>query len=280
MVARPRVSVLCKAYNISDDTLIEFLYSKGYHDLHLNSLLDEKAIRLTQHEFQSDKTVKDKVRGNTTIQFTNPKPSTAATTTTNNKNQQATIKTYREPVLHLKNNLFNRQKIQISLKGYQTLASNFEDNEAINICGKMSSSFTRNLCKQLYNPSANRQLLLYQIHHIANKALKIFGSKILTFIYGLRNLNFKNQTASEIKTYTKVIPDFPILSFDTGNPTFKISFFVKQTKKDNKLKADIRLFAPKTYEEIGTIDEEGYVMAKFDKFKPQTNFILPSNQRQ
>lgn len=278
LVGRPRVSVLCKAYNISDDTLVNFLFSKGYRDLNLNSLLDENAIKLIQHQFQSDKTVKDKVRGFTTIQFANPKPSTAIPTATNNKKQEVVIKTYRQPVLHLTNNLFNRQKVQIVLKGYQTIASSFEDNEAIIICSKMSSSFTRNLCKQLYNPKANRQLILYQIHHIANKALRIFSGKILTFIYGLRNLNFKNQTANEIKTYTKVIPDFPILSFDTGDAAFKISFFVKQTKKDNKLKADIRLFASETYEEIGNIDEEGYVMARLDKFQPQLNLFYQATQ--
>lgn len=265
LVGSPRVSVLCKAYNISVDTLIDFLHSKGYRDLNLNSLLDENAIRPIQNQFQSDKFAKDKVRGNTTIQFTNPKPSIPIQKTATINNEEGMAKTYREPILHLTSNLFNKQKVQVALEGYQTIASSFQDNEAINICSKMSSSFTRQLCKQLYNPISNHQLILYQIHHIANNALSIFGGKILTFIYGLRNLNFKNQTADEIQTYKKVIPSFPILSIKTSNTTFKISFFVKQTNRNGKLKSDIRLFAPKTYEQIGTIDEEGYVRAKLQK---------------
>lgn len=235
-------------------------------------------MKLTQNQFQSDKFAKDKVRGNMTIQFTNPKPSVPIQKTANTNNEDGGIKTYREPILHLTSNLFNKQKVQIALKGYQTIASVFQDNEAINICSKMSSSFTRQLCKQLHNPKSNRELILYRIHHIANKALSISGGKILTFIYGLRNLNFKNQTASEIRMYKKAIPDFPILSFETGNTAFKISFFVKHTNKGGKLKSDIRLFAPKTYEEIGTIDEEGYVMARLQKFKPQLTLFYQATK--
>lgn len=269
IIARPRVIAVCKAYNIADDTLLDFLRSKGYRNLNPNSLLDTNALKLIDQNFQSDKIAKDRVRGKTTIEFINPK-ATLSTKQENDKQiNDGEIKLNREPVLHLTHDIFNRPKQQITFKGYPVLSSNFNDNEAINICSKMSSSFTRNLCKQLHNPKANRQLIIYQLHHIANKAHKIFGGKILTFIYNLRNLNFKNKTASEIKTYTKVIPDFPIISFDTGSTSFKISFFVKQTKKNDRLKADIRLFAPKTYEQVGIIDEEGYVMTRLVKFKPQ-----------
>lgn len=278
IITRPRVIAVCKAYNIADDTLLDFLNSKGYRNLNPNSLLDNDALKLIDLQFQSDKIAKDRVRGKTTIEFINPKPTQTISSANDKKIKEAEIKLYREQVLHLTSDLFNKSKQQVKFKGYPVVSSNFSDNEAINICSKMSSSFTRNLCKQLYNPKSNRQLLIYQIHHIANKAHKIFGGKILTFIHSLRNLNFKNQTASEIKTYTKVVPDFPIISFDTGNTSFKISFFVKQTKKDNKLKADIRLFAPKTYEQIGIIDEEGYIMAKLEKFKPQLTLFYQATK--
>lgn len=278
IIARPRVIALCKAYNIADNTLLNFLKSKGYGHLNPNSLLDTQALKLIDQEFQSDKAAKDKVRGKTTIEFINLKTTPSIKSQTNTQIKEAELKAYREPVLHLTYDIFNQPKQKISFKGYQTFTSNFNDNDAINVCSKMSSSFTRKLCKQLYNPKANQQLILYQIHHIANNALTIFGSKILTFIHGLRNLNFKNQTASEIQTYKKVIPDFPIISFDTANTSFKISFFVKQNKKDNKLKADVRLFAPKTYEEIGAIDEEGYVMSKLEKFKPQLTLFYQATK--
>lgn len=278
IIARPRVIAVCKAYNIADDTLLDFLMSKGYRNLNPNSLLDTDALKLIDQTFQSDKIAKDRVRGKTTIEFINPKTSSGTNVPSNTQVENAEIKLYREPVLHLTHDIFNQQKQNIILKGYPVLSSNFSDTEAMNICSKMSSSFTRNLCKQLHNPKANRQLIIYQLHHIANKAYKIFGSKILTFIYNLRNLNFKNKTASEIKTYTKVVPDFPIISFDTGSASFKISFFVKQTKKNDKLKADIRLFAPKTYEQIGFIDEEGYVMTRLEKFRPQLTLFYQASK--
>jgi hypothetical protein len=278
MIARPRVSVLCKTYNVSDETLLEFLESKGYYYLNLNSLLDENAVALIQSQFQRDKVVRDKVRGNTTVKFTNSKIPEAVKASDSAKNdrsksKQNEVQTFREPVLHLTTNLFRNQKSLISYKKMEPIKSNFKDDEAINICSKMSSSFTRNLCKQLNNSKVNRQLILYQIHHIANSALKVFGGKILTFIHGLRNLNFKNKTADEIKTYSKVVPDFPIISFDTGSSSFKISFFVKQVSK-NKLQPDIRLFASKTFEEVGAIDEEGYVLTRLNKFKPQLTLFF------
>lgn len=277
ITARPRVFVVCKAYNIADDTLLDFLKSKDYHNLNPNSLLDTDALKLIDQNFQSDKIAKDRVRGKTTIEFINPKVTQSKKQANDKQINDGEVKLLREPVLHLTHDLFNRPKQQVSFKGYSTLSSNFSDIEAINICSKMSSSFTRNLCKQLYNPKANRQLIIYQLHHIANKAHKIFGGKILTFIYNLRNLNFKNKTASEIKTYTKVVPYFPIISFDTGSTSFKISFFVKQIKND-RLKADIRLFAPRTYEQVGIIDEEGCVLTRLEKFKPQLTLFYQATK--
>jgi len=269
IVTRPRVAAVCKVYNIAEETLFDFLKASGYGILNSNSLLDTQALKFIDQQFQSDKITKDRVRGNTTIDFINPKVDLNNKTSNTQQTKETGSRLYREPVLHLTNDIFNHIKQSIFLKGYKTLVSNFNDDEAINICSKMSSSLARRLCKQIYNPYSNKQLVLYQIHYIANKTLYIFGSKIMTFIYGLRNLNFKNQTADAIQTYKKVIPGFPILSFETNNTSFKISFFAKKNKGDDNLKPDIRLFTYKKFEEIGVIDEEGYIMSKLEKFKPQ-----------
>ena len=289
VTGRPIGFIVCKAYNISGDRLLDFLKSKGYKNLNRNSLIDSEALKLVNSQFMRDKIAKDKIRGQTKIEFVNPN------------------KFHREPVLYLHENIFEKIKQQIKFKNYLLQNSNFTDTEAINICSKMSSSFTRSLCRQLHNPKTNRQLILYRLHYIVNKALKLFGGKILTFIYHLRNLQFKNQAANEIKTYNRVIPDFPIISFDIGATSFKISFFLKQNelprrrasgyrskifvfapegrgieplviKKENRLKTDIRLFAPKTYEEIGAIDEEGYVLIKLEKFKPQLSLFYQATK--
>lgn len=272
IAVRPRIIAVCKAYNIAHFKVFNFLEARGYQNLNANSLLDANALQLVIQNFRSGK------RGKIVNKFIDPKTTLDSKSTEDNSSKEIDLDKNKQPVLHLVHDIFKKSKQDLYLKGYQTLSSNFSDKEAINICSKMSSSFTRKLCKQLYDSKVNRKLILYQLHYIANKALRIFGSKILTFIYALRNLNFKNQTASEIQTYAKVIPDFPIISFDTGNTLFKISFFVKRREKEKKLRADIRLFAPTTYEEIGTIDEEGYIMGKLEKFKPQLTLFYQSTK--
>lgn len=85
------------------------------------------------------------------------------------------------------------------------LKSFFTDQEALNICERMSSSFTRRLCKEYsqYPIGKKKQESLFQLHYIANKACKIYGGEILSFILNLRKLNFKNITAKEVSTYKK-----------------------------------------------------------------------------
>lgn len=269
IITRPRVIAVCMAYNIGDETLLDFLKGKGYKNLNKNSLLDAKALDFISKEFESDKSIKDKLRGQTAIEFIdvittiNPKFKSV------NKIEEVAIQTSTEPALYLIDDIFNQIKQKILYKNYPILLSNFSDTEAINICSKMSSSFTRNLCNQVNTSRGKRQLIIYQLHYIANRSRDIFGSKILTFIYGLRNLKFKNQTANEIQIYSKVVPSFPIFSFNSGHSNLKISFFIKQIKKNNKLRADIRIFDSKEFEEIGVIDEDGYVIGKLEKFKPQ-----------
>lgn len=216
-------------------SIIDFLHSHGYKNIDLYTILDEKTQTLIDSYFQ----------------------------------------TFREPILHLTTNFFDKPKATITFNGLPPIRTHFTDEQAIGICSKMSSSFTRNLCRQLSNPRENRKKILYQLHYIANKALNIYGGKMLTFIYQLRNLNFKNTTAIEVQTYSKVIPDFPLISFDVGQDSFCISFFAKQIRP-NKIIPDIRLFTSRSFEEIGLIDEEGYIFYKLSKFKPRLTLFFES----
>ena len=55
---------------------------------------------------------------------------------------------------------------------------------------------------------------------------------------------------------------------------------MKYNKKSKNLQPDIRLFSFKNHEEIGYIDEEGYVMTKLEKFKPQLNLFYEATRGQ
>src|SRR3982750_4608302 len=58
----PRLMAAAKEFNIGKDTLIEFLYGKGFSkdDLKPTSKLTEEMYRSLQSEFQSDKAAKMK----------------------------------------------------------------------------------------------------------------------------------------------------------------------------------------------------------------------------
>jgi len=229
LTERPRVINVCKIYNISPDTLMKFLQNIGYTNLSNTTLLSNEILILIDKEFQDYKNDKDKIRGKTKVNFVNLKSNFPVTKQIKINPPDLTKETlFKHKVLHLDSNIFGIQKQEICYKNFQVIQSNFSDAEAINLCTKMCSSFTRNLCNQLNNTKNNKPLLIYQIHAIVNKALILFGGKILTFIYSLRNLQFKNKTASEIKNYDKVIPDFPIISFTSDNASFKISFFIRR----------------------------------------------------
>lgn len=262
IIVRPRVRAVCKTYNIGFDTLVDFLKEIKYREVNENSLLDSEVLILIEKHFNSDKNIKDQNRGKTNVEFIKPNINSGFDKSIVEKEIEK-----REPLLPLKIDLFSRNKHEVIYKQYPKILSKFNDTEVYNLCSKMSSSFARKLCKQLDKSKSNKQLILYQLHFISNKALQIFGGKILSFIYSLRPLKFKNSSAIEVQTYSKVIPGFPILSFQTENSSFKISFFVKQDKK-NKLKADLRIFSSKNFEEVGSFDEDGYVLYKLEKFKP------------
>lgn len=272
---RPRIGSICKLYNVGDSTLIEFLIEKGYSNLSIHTSLTENALKIIKEEFIEFKNQKDKVRGVTEVNFIDNK----LTKSSIESNAETEDVYESEPILCLANNIFQDIKKEIQYSNFPKLFTNFTDNQAIDVCSKLTSSFARNLCSKLNTSNGKRELILYQLHYIANKALKIFGGNILTFICQLRKLRFKTQTANEIKTYSKVIPDFPILSFKySPSDSLKISFFLKRTN-NNDLKPYIRVFSSKTFDEIGYLDERGYIHARLERFRPQLSMFCVAQQK-
>ena len=272
-----RVINVCKVYNISTDTLIKYLRGLGYENISITTSLNDEILSQIDKEFQQHKNIKDKIRGKTEVNFITPIENSTSPVLKPKVITEEPI--YKHQVLHLENNLFTDPKQEIIYKKFPKIESYFTDNEAINLCNKMTSSFTRDLCGKLNNPKYDKALLIYQIHSIANKALWYFGGKILTFIIGLRKLQFRNQTAFEIKHYKNVIPDFPMISFVSDNASFKISFFLKRNKQTNNYRPDIRLYSSKNYEQIGAIDEEGYVISRIEKYRPQINLFYEATRQ-
>lgn len=176
-------------------------------------------------------------------------------------------------VLPLEGNLFEKIKTEISYKNLPKFYSNFTDLEALNICRKMTSSFTRKLCLEYDRVNSNRNEILYQLHYIANKALGIYGGRLLTFIYSLRRINYKYLGDAEVSKYFNVLPDFPLLKFNTIRGSIEFSFFNYKCSKTNKIIPDLRSYI-ENRSSIEAIDINGYIIKRLELVNPKFQFFL------
>lgn len=164
-------------------------------------------------------------------------------------------------------NEFSKAIKYISFRGLESFNSNFTDEQAIRICSKMSNSFVRSLCANVGGDDSGK--VLYQIHYIANKALQLFGGKILTFIMNLRALSFSANGSIEIVNFREVLPDFPLITVESDDGSFFISFFLQKDKKKNRLSSSVKLHSREGGEIVGEIDENGIITARLQKFYPK-----------
>lgn len=253
---------VAKIYNVGTDTLIKFLKNSGFGTFEKNTILSELQLNKVHNKYFRDKLEREKVTGKPKISWI----TSDEIPHRSDKKTEPAVNTSK--FLHIENDQFFKVKQIVRYSNYPEIRSHFTNLEARHICAKMSSSFTRRLCTEVSIHSTS-EFANYQLHSIANKALRIFGGKILSFVYSLRPLKFKNNTAIETQTYNKVVPDFPIMTFSTKGSSFKIAFFVKKTGTKDKLEKDIRVFDSKTFKLIGTMTDEGDVLIKLNDFKPR-----------
>jgi hypothetical protein len=176
------------------------------------------------------------------------------------------------------NNLFNGNRSIISYQG-QVINIKFTDQQALNICNKMSSAFARQVAKNFSHPSskAAKNESLYQLHYLANKALYKYGGPVLTFILGLEPLKFRNLSAYSLKaiSYPKNSieedeADFPTLTFTTnGLEAYTMVFHILDSIQLSKLSiikvsSSVSVFSKSTKTNIGIVDTEGHFFQKLN----------------
>lgn len=192
-------------------------------------------------------------------------------------NQKLSIKSSFEDTMfdfELKRDKFTTSVGVIKYPGLSDLLTFFSDREAQDICSKMSSSLPRKRASDFDNPNnKNKELLRYEIHYMANKALNIFGGKILTLISDLRKLKFKTRNAIELRTYRNVHPDFPFLHFNVGVNKVNVAFFTKLHRISNKLTSNSIIYSSK-YQRIGFMDELGRIKLELSNFRPQLSLFI------
>lgn len=172
-------------------------------------------------------------------------------------------------------NLFP-EVVSVIIYSNHTLNTYFTDHQALNLCGKMADASARRLVNDFHkNPAgAERHKINYQLHYLANKALKFYGGPIITFLYGLRPLKFNSHTASKLrllpqsKRLAKVPVDFPTLTFSSeGTDKYTLVFHLQEeVKASNPNK--VRVYSKTLSKQLGSIDEAGYFVRSLNDAKP------------
>jgi hypothetical protein len=247
----PRIATLALKFRIPSSEMIIFLKQRGFISANENSLLNLNEFNLIHIKFIAPRLDQRPELRKIEVDL-----------------EKCRIDLAKLELLSLESDEFNKNTLYVAYPGFESFNSNFSDDQAIRICSKMSNSFVRSLCKNVHGPDKMRTL--YQIHYISNKALNLFGTKILTFIMNLRALEFNTNGSTEITNFREVLPDFPLITIESDEGSFFISFFLMKDKmKKNKLKSSVKLHLKESGEMVGEIDENGIITAKLQKFYPE-----------
>ncbi len=179
--------------------------------------------------------------------------------------------------LKLNRDLFTEVVQSVKYSGLQEINSHFSDDQAVSLCSKMSSSYARRIVNELSQVSDDDERIerLYQIHFMANKAHAVFGGKILTLLYELPKLEFKYQTAIEVKTYTQVRPDFPLITFQVNQTKLNVTFYTKLHRNIiGGYTPNVSIYTSGSHHQIGWIDETGHIQVRLEKFRPQLSIFI------
>lgn len=172
-------------------------------------------------------------------------------------------------------NRFKEEVETISYSFRNPIRSHFTDQQAKNICSKMSNKSIRHFSQRFLVDESNIDSieLRYQIHYLANKALSVFGGEVLTFIYNLDNWtgdrkNVEIITPSLYRIYS-MEPNFPKLDITSmaANVSFEVIFkrIYEKPLNDSPV-ATIRNYTSYTYSKIS---KEGRLIENFEKCVPE-----------
>ena len=268
-------------YNVSTDTLIEYLDSEHELNLSPRSYLTQLQLDSIEKQFHNQRAIKEQATGSIKVEWDKIKSNTKSSKE-KKENPHQTESYSKLRILNLEEDSFQNSKGFIYYKD-KNVETYFSDQDAIELCEKLTSSFTRQLCKDYHAATAEiRKRFLYQIHYIANKTLTIYGGKIITFILGLKRLQHFTETIQEVQTYRQVRPEFPFITFSTKQTLLYISFYAKESHVSNKLIPDIKVYSPTAVTnrvtEVGTMDPDGYMEVKLKEFIPYLRLFIDQSK--
>lgn len=275
----PTLQNVARFFSSFPSEINRLLNRRGYASLTVDSLLSKTQFKWLSQNFRMDKVRKHNRIENLNYVWTefgdypDPLPREAPI------NPAPIPKPKPEQVrqIALTRDAFTSVVQNIEYPGLPVIYSYFQDIQARLICSRMCSSFARSIAGQHSRSSAedDKDILVYQLHAMSNKALQVFGGKILTLIYELPPLRFAQKTALEVTTYKKVRPDFPLISFSSEKQgQVNIAFFTKLHRDQKTLRPHVILFRHETYQTIGSIDELGHIRLQLEAFRPRLSLFI------
>lgn len=285
----PTIQNVARYFSIFPSEVIHIFQSNGIEGLDAQYLLSKSQYEWLKKKIISDPTWKSKRISLPTYIWTefreedNFNPTNQPQAPSNIKIESPTEVPGVLKHLALFRDVFNKKVKNVRYLDLDTITSYFTDSQAQLICSRMCSSYARSIAEKYSKarPGEDMDLLLYQLHYMANRALQVFGGKILTLIYELPSLRFAQRSALEVRTYKNVRPDFPMISFQTNQVQVNVAFFTKLHPHRNQVVSHVILFKHMTYETIGSIDVLGYIRLKLTSFRPILSlFIDRINEKQ
>jgi hypothetical protein len=260
---RPTLKNVALVYNVSTQKILGLLTQRGFDDnIKPHQTLDRKQLHWVDLEFQTYRLEHEKAKGKYRVKwFDEPiLPS---------QNSTEKVEEFKRLVFNTGANLFDKVKLKIEFKKNNVISSHFLDHEAANLCSKMASAYARKVARRFSEGKKWRDEARYIIHYIANKALREYGGEMLSFIYRLRNLEFKNQTARSMLSYKNVNTEFPSLTFMYGQEELTLSFYERRIN-DSTI---TRPWLWSKRQSIGFVDRQGIVnfdplVGKLKNFRP------------
>ncbi len=151
--------------------------------------------------------------------------------------------------IKLTDNIFEKIKPRLIDERLETV---FKDIQAVQLCRKISSPFTRII---LQNATNN----ILEIHQIAMKCFNKYGGHIITFLLSLPELKFANQKPSFLTNHLQYNGEIPSLKIKIQNGTEYFICFHQPKKRLGKQTTVAIIYNKKSRTTEGHLTMQGYI---------------------
>lgn len=240
----PRLKEICEAYNLSRTDVLKLMNDEFLREFTIDTKLFEKEYNRLKQHFKLD-------GHNDKFEINSSK-----------------LKIHKNSIFKI--NEFKEIRTIVLYENEPSIESYFTDEQAIVLCGKMVNSQARILAKNVRKNKGDREK--YILHYFANKALKIYGGDVITFIINLKQIKIgisyddKKVYQLDLLKQNEELPIFPSLRIQSPTDSYLLYFVLKKKLGSERYISEISIFSKKTKRVIGTISRRNDAMCLVNNF--------------